>query len=134
MAVTKVTSSSFKVVVAGMLDQYSQDVATGCWVVVNEVTENAVEKLKHAGDFKGKKFRRAWKRTVKQYESGRVEADVHLKKPYYRIGHLLEHGHAIMVGGRKVGDTTAFKFIKPVEEDAIKEYEEKMIELIGKVV
>lgn len=134
MAFKVINSSRFAAHVGGLLKDYEQDIGMACYEVINEVTSNAVAKLKTAGSFKGRKFRKAWTRTVKQHTSGYVEAYVHLKKPYYRIGHLLEHGHAIVTGGRKVGDATAFRFIKPVANEAEEEYTRKMIDMIGKVV
>lgn len=76
----------------------------------------------------------------KQHADGRVEGTVHLKKPYYRIGHLLEFGHAVENGGRTPiaeGKKTTVEgddFIRPIAEKYEKQYEQKMKEMIGVVV
>lgn len=123
----KANSSNFKLVVGNIIEEYSSDVSKAVYVVADEVSENAVSKLKGAGAFKGKKFRRAWTRKLVQKSTGATEATVHLKSPMYRIGHLLEFDHASRNGGRVGG----FHFIEPIANDAAEEFEEKLIEMIG---
>ena len=59
---------------------------------------------------------------------GRIEASVWMEqdglhgeienKTEYRLTHLLEFGHAIRRGGRKIGDARAFEHIAPVAKKA----------------
>lgn len=123
----KVTSSTFAITVGDILRDYSEDVSKAVYVCADESTSNAVDKLKGAGDFKGKKFRRAWTRTLKQKSYGAIEATVHLKKPMYRIGHLLEFEHASRNGGRVRG----YHFIEPIAKEAEQEFEKKLVDMIG---
>lgn len=123
----KANSSNFRIVVGSVLDEYSSDVSKAVYVCADEVTSEAVDKLKTAGSFNGKKFRRAWTRKLLQRNSGAIEATVHLKSPMYRIGHLLEFDHASRNGGRVGG----FHFIEPIANEANEEFERKLVEWIG---
>lgn len=127
MSTLKANSSNFSIVVGDVLSEYSADVSKAVYVVADEVSSNAVDKLKTAGDFNGKKFRRAWTRKIVQKSFGATEATVHLKKPMYRIGHLLEFEHASRNGGRVKG----YHFIEPIAEEAAEEFEKKLVEMIG---
>lgn len=51
---------------------------------------------------------------------GGIQAICYNEK-FYRLTHLLEYGHAIVSGGRKVGEAGAFPHIKPIEERAEKD-------------
>ncbi|MBR3124099.1 MAG: HK97 gp10 family phage protein [Mogibacterium sp.] len=127
MSSVLVNSSKFSITVSKFLDEYSDDVSKAVYVCADEATANARDKLRNAGDFKGKKFRKAWTRTIRQKSFGAVDATVHLKKPYYRIGHLLEFEHASRNGGRVRG----YHFIEPIANECNEEFEQKLIEMIG---
>ena len=77
-----------------------------------------------------KKFPRAWTKEIKQLSWGAVRGTVHLKKPMYRIGHLLEFPHATRGGGRFEGND----FIRPIAERYEEMYVKKMMDMLGKVV
>lgn len=127
MSSVLVNSSNFSIAVSKFLDEYSDDVSKAVYVCADEATSNARDKLRNAGDFKGTKFRKAWTRTIRQKSFGAVEAAVHLKKPFYRIGHLLEFEHASRNGGRVRG----YHFIEPIANECNEEFEQKLIEMIG---
>lgn len=112
--------------VKGILEEYNADVTQEMQEIAKDCAKEAVEQLKTAGDFGGKKYRKAW--TSEPFASGRYAKSVvvHLKKPFYRIGHLLEFGHAKRNGGR----VRAFEHIKPVADRMTKEYEERIMEKI----
>ena len=115
--------------VNAILEEYSADLSKGMELVAKECGEEAVEKLKVAGDFKGKKYRKAWTYDYMYDSRYRKNIIVHLKKPYYRIGHLLEFGHAKQNGGR----TRAFVHIKPIADEMVKKYEKGIEEMFGRL-
>ena len=43
------------------------------------------------------------------------------------LPHLLEYGHALMYGGRHVGDTRAFTHIRPVEDKLIEQFQREVM-------
>lgn len=115
--------------VNAILDEYNADVAKGMQVIADECANEAVEQLKSAGSFKGKKYRKAW--TSDPTDRGRYAHStvVHLKKPHYRLAHLLEFGHAKQNGGR----TRAFIHIQPIADEMTKKYEKRIEEMFGRI-
>ena len=65
------------------------------------------------------KYNKGWGIDLKKKKSS-VMSIIH-NKTEYRLAHLLEKGHALKHGGRKVGETRAFEHIAPVAEKAEKE-------------
>lgn len=47
----------------------------------------------------------------------------YVKKPHYRLAHLLEKGHRIKGAVRKKGKTVAYRFIQRAEARAVKDFE-----------
>lgn len=134
----KTNTSGFRVAVGQELDKYSQEVAVACKACVDETMDSMVDELKgvRSSRFAGKytrpwkKFPRAWTSKSKQVTSGRVEGVVYLKAPKYRIGHLLENEHKSRDGGVTQGS----HFIEKIADKWEKLYQERMMEMIGKVV
>lgn len=130
----KATSSNFSIIVGEALREYSADVSKAVYVAADESTSNAVDKLRATYASNGgpyhrqwRKFPKAWTRTLIQKSWGAIEAKVHLKKPMYRIGHLLEFEHASRNGGRVGGAN----FIEPVARETAEEFEKKVMDMIG---
>lgn len=110
---------NFAEVVQDMLQkQYYPQVVEVTTKVINEVSSEAVRKLKQNSPKRpgGGKYAKGWARKV---ETGRmtVGATVYGKTGTYQLAHLLEHGHATRKGGR----TTPIVHIEPVEQWAIDE-------------
>ena len=125
----KTTPNKFAVDVGELLQEYSEDVADAVYESANTVSKDAVKRLKSSGEPDWKKFPKAWTSKLTRKAWGSVEATVYLKAPMYRIGHLLEFGHASRNGGWVDG----FDFIRPVAEDSAEEFEETIIKKIGEV-
>ena len=111
-----------------LLKQYYPNVVETTTEVINEVSKEAVKKLKQDSPKGAKgKYAKGWTRKV---ETGRltVGATVYGKHGTYQLAHLLEHGHAKRGGGR----TESLVHIAPVEQWAIDEaYERIMHRLEG---
>lgn len=103
------------------------------------IVEKIDEKSEKAGKTTVKKLRsfkfkdgngeysKSWTMTTEETEYGKPKRRIiHVRKPHYRLAHLLEHGHAKVNGGR----VEAIPHIKPVEEEASKEFLKELKEAI----
>lgn len=103
------------------LATYTQEVEEGLEKSKDDVTQKAVKTLKIVSP-KGKTGRYAKGWTVSDINGKKV---VH-NKTDYQLTHLLENGHAKVNGGR----VPAKPHIKPVEEQAVKEFTESVKKVI----
>lgn len=106
--------------IANRLANFTEDVQEALATSADEVTEEAVKTLKATSPTRTKKYAKSWIR--KKTSNGYV---IHNKR--YYLTHLLEHGHAKRGGGRVEG----IKHIRPVEEKAIKSFEQKVRDQLG---
>lgn len=128
-----VKADEFADVINGLLEEYADEAKEIIDLTVQQVAKEAQEKLKYpqTGAFKNRtgKYRRSWKVEVRKRNT-QTEAIVHAAKPHYRLTHLLEYGHALRRGGRKIGEVDAFRHIEDVNEFAqdalLKELESKL--------
>lgn len=111
-----------------LLATYAGDATEALVDVVNDVSKEAVSKLKSQSPKKSGKYAKGWK--VKK-SKGRVEvlAVVYGGEPTYRLAHLLEYGHANRGGGR----TPGMEHIKPVEEWAVGAVEDQFKAKLGRI-
>lgn len=114
---------NFQEVVQKYLYDYHSECVEVMTEVIPKVAKDAAKKLKAESPNGPKGYAKGWTTTV---EKGRlrVGAKVHGKHGTYQLAHLLEHGHAKRNGGR----TAAIVHIKPVEEWAIDEATDRIIQ------
>ena len=108
--------------IAQTMSEYSQDVAEATRKAVAEATAEAVLDLKRNSPKDTGKYARSWKYDAVKETKTVFRNIVHNAK-YYRLTHLLEHGHANARGG---GRTPAHPHIGLAEAKAIENLEEKM--------
>ena len=85
------------------------------WEAVNLLKE-ASPKSEGGGE-----YAENWSRTKDKYD-----ITVYNKGPTYRIAHLLEKGHQLRRGGRKVGEVRAYPHIEKVEKECVEYYIEEL--------
>ena len=107
--------------VQSVLSQFANDVKTDLDDAMKEIADEAVKKLKSTSPTskrRGKKYKSGWKVDKK---SGHYI----INNKVYRLTHILENGHDIVIKGTKRGYSPAQPHIKPVEEWCQKELPEK---------
>lgn len=91
---------------------------------LKETAEETAKLLRRGGpyhDRKGAKYTKDWdyKQRTRAYNPiTMTETYTVYNKKHYRLTHLLEHGHQVMRGGRKVGQAPAFVHISPAHDFA----------------
>lgn len=118
-----VNASNFAEVIQKCLEEYHGQCTDAMTEVIPKVAKEAAKKLKAQSPKGPKGYAKGWTTKV---ETGRmmIGARVYGKHGTYQLAHLLEHGHANRNGGR----TGARIHIKPVEEWAIDEATDRIIE------
>lgn len=105
------------------MEEYTEEVKETTQKVAMNVSGKAAKKLranspksKNGGD-----YAKNWTRTTDKYG-----ITVYNKSPTYRLAHLLEKGHQLKRGGRKIGEVRAYPHIEEVEQECIKEYVDEL--------
>lgn len=134
MAVVNSSTFNFSEVVNHILDNYNNDVFYEVSEAIDEVSKEAVRKLKKESkaQFGDGEYAKGWMRTL---EKGRlrVAATVHGKKPTYQLAHLLEKGHVTRNGtGRTYTPTPAHPHIEAVNQWAQDEVLDRAISKLEK--
>ena len=116
----KVTPDGFEAAVKDILNDYADDVVKDVKQAV-ELTGKETVQFVHAAisaaGIGGRKYRNSYR--VKTLKSTSFETSVVIHSPkYYRIAHLLEHGHTLKIHGRVLGTVRAFPHLAPAEAKA----------------
>ena len=112
--------------IAKGLAEYSQDVVEKINISSARVGKAAVKRLKQTSPRDSGDYAKSW-RVKTEPEVGQPHKRViHVKKPHYRLSHLLEYGHAKVGGGRVDG----IPHIRPAEEEVIREFTREVEEAI----
>lgn len=135
MAIVKSNAFNFKEVVEKFLWDYNNDVFTEVSEAIDEVSKEAVKRLRQESraQFGNGDYAKGWTRTV---EKGRVrvQATVHGKgKHTSKLAHLLEHGHLTKNGtGRIFRPTPEHVHIEPIATWAADEAVDRAISKLEK--
>lgn len=134
MAMVHTSAFNFYDVVRKFLDDYNVDVYTEVEEAIDEVSKEAVQKLRaesRAAFGKGE-YASGWARKLEKKRI-RVTATVYGKKPTSSLAHLLEHGHVTRNGtGRTYKPTPAHIHIEPVEQWAVNEAVDRAVSKLEK--
>ena len=124
--------NDFRAEVNSLLQEYGAEAVEAVSEATIETANEAKDKLKTAGNFKGTKYRGSWDAKKQGLKSSAIsgsrvfESAVVYNKKHYRLTHLLEFGHAKQGGGR----VQAFEHIAPVndwaQEDVVERLERKL--------
>lgn len=128
---SKITAEALEAEVKKILEQYGEEVTANMGDIVTDVTKKGVQALKSesAATFgtspnRKKKYKNSWK---SQMETGRLSKQGTLYNTEAGLPHLLEHGHAIVAGGRKLGNVAGREHIAKVEDELIRLMEQEVM-------
>ena len=91
------------------LKDYTDEVKAAVTETAKDVAEKAAGRLREESP----------KRTVSTDRNGVI---VHQSGGSHRLTHLLEKGHALRRGGRKVGESPEYPHIEKVEKETVDEF------------
>lgn len=109
-----------------ILGGYSSELDDALYQEAEKIAKEGVQKLKSTSPINKKKtahqgkYSKGWRMEIER-GFGTVEATIH-NKTDYQLTHLLEKSHLTRNGGK----TTPKVHIAPVEEQCIKEFEERI--------
>lgn len=114
--------------IKNILDEYGNDIIAGANEATKKVAEYGARELKERAIFagiKGHKYTNSFRSELLQ--GSRLGNTYVIRSTEYRLAHLLEHGHAIVVHGKRTGKRTrAFHHWTHVEDDVNKKLEQEI--------
>lgn len=110
---------------AAILTEYADDIERNMGDIVAEVCKNGTKTLRaeSRSKFEGNDYASGWTNEV---EKGRMYSVGTIYNKHYSLPHLLEYGHAVIRGGRKIGEAKPHEHIAPVAEKLVKEFEKEL--------
>lgn len=122
----KVTPDQLGDVLNEIFAEYQGDIIETVNEATKKVAEAGANELKQRAKFsgiKGSKYVNSFRADL--LESSRLGNTYVIRSTEYRLAHLLEHGHAIVVHGKRTGKRTkAYHHWSEVEQDVVKQYEQ----------
>lgn len=112
--------------IAEGLKEYSQDVVEKVNISSEHIGKEAVKKLKGTSPKKYGDYAKSWTMKTEPEVGQPNKRIIHVKKPHYRLTHLLENGHVKANGGR----VEAIPHIRPAEQEVIKQFTQEVEEAI----
>ena len=101
----------------GILSEYEAEVKETIEETLPKVGKETVKELKETSPKDRGKYQKTWTSKIEEDRLGKKL--IVYNSENYRLTHLLEHGHALVSGGRKVGETKAIEHIEPAQEKAV---------------
>lgn len=130
----KVTIENFAAEVEKILKEYGDEVSENLDVITKKVGQKGARLLRNQSKStfpipsskrpSTDKYAKGWTYTS---EWGRLYTTVTIYNRRPGLPHLLEHGHAIVSGGRVVGQFDGAEHIAPVEKELIEDYEKEIV-------
>lgn len=114
--------------VSKILTEYAGDVSEGMKKAVLTVAKIAKQETQSGAPVRTGVYQKSWAVKEQKWDRFRIDAIVHSTNRY-QIAHLLEKGHALRNGGR----TRAIPHIGPAEQNAAKNLEKAVKEVVEKI-
>lgn len=127
---SKITVDKLDAEVKKILSQYGDEVSANLGEIVTEITQKGVKALKSesAATFgeskqRKKKYKNTW---TSKMVTGRLSKQGTIYNTQAGLPHLLENGHALVSGGRKIGEVAGRKHIAKVEDELVRLFEREV--------
>lgn len=119
--------------IADALGEYDQHVADVTKAIVDDVSKEAVEKLKKRSPKLTGDYRKNWRKR-QAYADKRTKRNTVYNDNEYGLAHLLEYGHGYVDkdGRRRENVARAIPHIAPVEQEAIEALQERIEAAVSK--
>lgn len=127
MSTKKARIDTFAADISDLLSDYSGDVTAVVKEEVEKAGADLVKEIKARAPHRSGKYAESWK--IQKKTSGPFGASVIVgaNKPFYRLTHLLEHGHAKVLWGHETGGEVAPKpHIGPAEAVVTRDFQESL--------
>ncbi len=113
--VNSISISELSKEISDTIRSYSKEVELAVGKATEIVAKETVQELKENSPKRSGEYAKNWQRR----KQSTTEQLIFQKDPTYRLTHLLENGHALKRGGRKVGTVPPKPHIGQAEERAI---------------
>lgn len=124
----KITPDKLGKEVEKILDKYGDDIEGNLDAIRKKVAQKGVQAIKNEARTKfggSGDYVKGW--TVTEVKNAHYTSAVIHNKKLPGLPHLLEHGHALVAGGRVVGQVQGREHIANVEEELIKQFEDEVV-------
>lgn len=115
-------------VIGEILAEYGDEIEDNIKIITKKIGQKGAQALRNESKEKFPKgtgkYAKGWTATEVKYPHY-TSVVLHNKTP--GLPHLLEHGHALIRGGRQVGTVKGREHIAPVEGNLITEYQREVI-------
>ena len=112
--------------ITAQLTSFEQHVREGVKRAVDETMDEMVKETKSAAQVRTGRYKRKISATVDENTLMTYSKVWHVKKPDYRLAHLLDKGHALRDGGRYGGN----QHVRSAENRAVENFQRKIEEVI----
>lgn len=128
----KITANELSSTVSRLLNEYGDQCVDKIRTVSKIKAQKGAKEVRKLAKskFKGNLYAKGWTSKTTNTRFG-AEAVIY-NKSHYQLAHLLEHGHALVIGGRSRGRVAGREHIAPVNDSIQKDFEKTLVEELNK--
>ena len=130
----RITPDMLGVEIEKILDNYAEVTQKNIKEIQRKVARKGASALKNKSKstFGGTgDYAKGWSSTTRK-AGKHYDSNVIYNKDIPQLTHLLEHGHALVRGGRRIGQVQGRPHIAPVEEEVMKQYLDQVITALSR--
>lgn len=116
---TKLKPTELTKAIEGILDEYQDELGTTIEDVEKATAKMTVQNLRTVQvPRRTGEYAKGWKWQYDRQTLKGYQAVIIYNSDHYQLTHLLENGHALVRGGRTVGEVKPFPHIEPAQQEA----------------